>query len=98
MARSAAPVPPKTTSNGHGNGHDGAAKATERQARQAKAPASGHAKATSKATGPGTGLTGYHQLLPGEERTWRGISVERRFTRPGVDPYDTVEWEQREAS
>jgi ribonucleoside-diphosphate reductase alpha chain len=48
-------------------------------------------------TEKGTKLTGYHQLLPGEEKTWRGITVERRFTRPGVDPYDTVEWEQREA-
>ena len=42
--------------------------------------------------------TGYRQLQPGEERTWTGISVERRFTLPGVDPYDTVEWEAREAT
>jgi len=26
-----------------------------------------------------------------------GIGITRRFTRPGVDPYDTVEWEQRDA-
>ena len=41
--------------------------------------------------------TGYRQLKPGEERSWRGISIERRFTRPGVHPYDTVEWDTREA-
>jgi ribonucleoside-diphosphate reductase alpha chain len=26
-----------------------------------------------------------------------GIGINRRFTRPGVDPYDTVEWERRDA-
>src|SRR6476469_5805780 len=26
-----------------------------------------------------------------------GIGITRRFTRPGVDPYDTVEWEQRDS-
>ena len=26
-----------------------------------------------------------------------GIGIRRRFTRPGVDPYDTVEWERRDA-
>jgi len=26
-----------------------------------------------------------------------GIGIERRFTRPGVDPYDTVEWERRDS-
>src|SRR5215510_2607018 len=26
-----------------------------------------------------------------------GIGIDRRFTRPGVDPYDTVEWERRDA-
>src|SRR5882757_6625497 len=26
-----------------------------------------------------------------------GIGIQRRFTRPGVDPYDTVEWERRDA-
>src|SRR6476660_7742080 len=26
-----------------------------------------------------------------------GIGITRRFTRPGVDPYDTVEWERRDA-
>src|ERR1041384_6034613 len=26
-----------------------------------------------------------------------GLAVERFFTRPGVDPFDTVEWERRDA-
>src|SRR6478752_1535300 len=26
-----------------------------------------------------------------------GIGIARRFTRPGVDPYDTVEWERRDS-
>ena len=26
-----------------------------------------------------------------------GIGISRRFTRPGVDPYDTVEWERRDS-
>src|ERR1700681_3453190 len=26
-----------------------------------------------------------------------GIGINRRFTRPGVDPYDTVEWERRDS-
>ncbi len=26
-----------------------------------------------------------------------GIGIGRRFTRPGVDPYDTVEWERRDS-
>jgi len=51
----------------------------------------GHAK------GKAAKATGYRQLQPGEERTWRGIEVERRYTRAGVHPYDTVDWETREA-
>ena len=27
----------------------------------------------------------------------RGLRVERRFTEPGVDPFDTVAWEIRDA-
>ncbi|HYN16965.1 MAG TPA: vitamin B12-dependent ribonucleotide reductase, partial [Actinomycetes bacterium] len=86
MARSASPVPSKT--NGNGNGHKGAAKAT--------------GPGQARATGPGKAekgkATGYHHLQSGEQPTWKGISVERRFTRPGVDPYDTVEWDAREAT
>src|SRR5262245_51017461 len=26
-----------------------------------------------------------------------GIGIRRHFTAPGVDPYDTVEWERRDA-
>ena len=26
-----------------------------------------------------------------------GIGIRRHFTRPGVDPYDTVEWERRDS-
>ncbi|KAB2958316.1 MAG: vitamin B12-dependent ribonucleotide reductase [Thermoanaerobaculia bacterium] len=32
---------------------------------------------------------------PGETAT--GISFQRYFTRPGIDPFDAVEWEQRDA-
>jgi ribonucleoside-diphosphate reductase alpha chain len=46
----------------------------------------------------GRKATGYRQLEAGEKRTWRGLTIERRFTRPGVDPYDTVEWDHREAT
>src|SRR5438876_8360570 len=51
------------------------------------------------ANGHGTGAkrTGYRQLKPGETKTWKGLSIERRYSRAGVDPYDTVEWETREA-
>ena len=27
-----------------------------------------------------------------------GLTVERRFTRPGVHPFDEIEWEIRDAS
>ena len=38
------------------------------------------------------------QLKPGEKASWKGLAVERRYTRPGVHPYDTVEWDLREAA
>ena len=47
--------------------------------------------------GNGAKRTGYHQLATGQKATWKGLSIERRYTRPGTDPYDTVEWETREA-
>ena len=47
--------------------------------------------------GNGAKRTGYHQLREGQKPTWKGLSIERRYTRPGTDPYDTVEWETREA-
>ena len=42
--------------------------------------------------------TGYLQLKDGEKPTWAGLTIERRYTRPGVHPYDTVEWDLREAA
>ncbi len=42
--------------------------------------------------------TGYLQLKEGEKPTWAGLTIERRYTRPGVHPYDTVEWDLREAA
>ena len=59
-----------------------------------------HANGNGNSTnGHGTGAkrSGYHQLKAGERPTWKGLSIERRYTRPGTDPYDTVEWETREA-
>ncbi|HTQ81515.1 MAG TPA: vitamin B12-dependent ribonucleotide reductase, partial [Thermoanaerobaculia bacterium] len=35
--------------------------------------------------------------VPVREVAERGIRFERRFTTPGVDPFDTVEWELRDA-
>ena len=55
--------------------------------------ANGHTK-----NGNGTKKgTGYRQLGAGDKATWRGLTIERRFTRPDVHPYDTVEWDTREA-
>jgi ribonucleoside-diphosphate reductase alpha chain len=34
----------------------------------------------------------------GESRPLKGLKIERYFTRPGVDPYAEIEWEQRTAS
>jgi ribonucleoside-diphosphate reductase alpha chain len=78
--------------NGHGHGKtDGGGVATAPAAEVSQA-GEGQVKASSASE-----TTGYHQLKPGEAKTWKGISVERRFTREGVDPYDTVEWDTREA-
>ena len=52
------------------------------------------------ASGNGNGTkrsTGYVQLSEGQKATWPGLTIERRYTRPGVHPYDTVEWDTREA-
>jgi ribonucleoside-diphosphate reductase alpha chain len=35
------------------------------------------------------------RVIPANQRT--GLTVERFFTRQGVDPFDTVEWERRDA-
>ncbi|HVE43426.1 MAG TPA: vitamin B12-dependent ribonucleotide reductase, partial [Planctomycetota bacterium] len=52
---------------------------------------------TTNGHGNGAKQPGYHQLREGQEKAWKGLSIERRYTRAGVDPYDTVEWESREA-
>src|SRR5919109_2483095 len=87
MARPAAPQTTDTEKNGH---------ATEERATTGKGNG-GTPKGAAAATRSATDGIGYRQLQPGEKPTWSGISVERRFTRPGVHPYDTVEWESREA-
>ena len=46
----------------------------------------------------GRSARGYLQLKDGEKPTWPGLTIERRFTRPDVHPYDTVEWDLREAT
>src|SRR3989337_2488902 len=73
-------------------------------------PSNGTATKPANGTGngaPGTNgngsngsrkATGYRQLRDGEKATWPGLTIERRFTRPDVHPYDTVEWEKREAA
>lgn len=86
MARTTAPHAETTTNghatNGHGNGNGG--------------NGNGHGNGTkTKATGPGTG---YLQLKPGEKPSWKGLTIERRYTRPGVHPYDTVEWDLRDSA
>ncbi len=63
-------------------------------------PAVKHANGNGHSTnghGNGAKQPGYHQLREGQEKAWKGLSIERRYTRAGVDPYDTVEWETREA-
>ncbi|MEP6807619.1 MAG: hypothetical protein ABI978_03355, partial [Chloroflexota bacterium] len=62
--------------------------------------ANGNGHATNgNGNGHGNGAKepGYRQLEAGQKATWKGLSIERRYTRQGTDPYDTVEWETREA-
>ncbi|MGQ9657637.1 MAG: vitamin B12-dependent ribonucleotide reductase [Fimbriimonadales bacterium] len=44
----------------------------------------------------------HYGFIPREKfdliNTGKGLTLERHFTRPGVDPFDTVEWEQRTAA
>lgn len=85
MARSPAPTKPATNGNGHTNGH-------------ANGPMNGNGNgARTKGAKAAATASGYRQLATGEAATWPGLTIERRFTRPGVHPYDTVEWELREA-
>jgi ribonucleoside-diphosphate reductase alpha chain len=83
MARSAHPTSSVESEHAHkGNGN-------------------GNGHKTNGDSQPGTGKvtrkSGYHQLQPGDKPTWQGLSIERRYTRPGTHPYDTVEWDTREA-
>src|SRR5919106_1782880 len=84
MARTAIPEQ-KTETNGHRTNGNGAAKGDK-----------GH-NGNGNGHGAKALTSGYHQLADGQKRTWRGLTIERRYTRPGVDPYDTVEWDTREA-
>ena len=89
MARNAAPTKPANgTTNGNGHNVHGTGNGHN-----------GHGHGTNGGHGTGTKKpTGYRQLREGEQATWPGLTIERRFTRPGVHPYDTVEWEAREAA
>ena len=65
----------------------------------ANGTSNGHA-ANGNGHGHGNGTkksSGYAQLTPGRKATWPGLTIERRFTRADVHPYDTVEWDTREA-
>ncbi|MDH4335220.1 MAG: vitamin B12-dependent ribonucleotide reductase, partial [Chloroflexota bacterium] len=73
--------------------------ATPQQAPAKSTNGNGHGTETpGNGKGNGTKKSGYHQLRAGEKRTWKGLTIERRYTRVGVDPYDTVEWDLREAA
>jgi ribonucleoside-diphosphate reductase alpha chain len=39
-----------------------------------------------------------HTALKTAPRTGEALSVRRLFTRPGVHPYDEIEWERRTAA
>src|SRR3979490_1745790 len=45
---------------------------------------------------PSTGITAPRAEEPATAPA-PGLAFERYFTTPGVDPFDTVEWEQRDA-
>jgi ribonucleoside-diphosphate reductase alpha chain len=84
MARTATPTKPANgTTNGSTNGH---------------ANGNGHVNGNGAKKPTAAARSGYRQLQPGEKPAWKGLEIERRFTTPGVDPYDTVEWDTREAA
>ena len=88
MARTASPTKSANgtdTTNGHATNGNG-------NGHGENGNGNGKAKVANGAT-----ATGYRQLADGEQATWTGLTIERRFTRPDVHPYDTVEWESREA-
>ncbi len=57
----------------------------------------GNGNGNGHGTGTKSRAKGYRQLEAGQKAAWKGLQIERRFTRPDVHPYDTVEWESREA-
>ena len=65
---------------------------------------SGNGNGNGHSNGNGNGhdraakASSYRQLAEGQKRSWTGLEIERRYTREGVDPYDTVEWDLREAA
>ena len=61
------------------------------------APTATHQRQRARERDEDAAAKGYLQLEPGRKATWKGLTIERRFTRPDVHPYDTVEWETREA-
>jgi ribonucleoside-diphosphate reductase alpha chain len=67
--------------------------------KHANGTANGHGT-NGQGNGHGHGKKGkgYLQLTEGEKPTWQGLSIERRYTRPDVHPYDTVDWDLREAT
>ncbi len=95
MARSTTPSTPDAAKT-NGNRHNGNGHSSHEPNGHAAGPKTRGSRG-SGAAGGGT-QTGYHQLKLGEDKTWPGISIERRFTREGVHPYDTVEWDTREAA
>ena len=65
--------------------------------KSANGTANGH-DTNGNGNGHGKKGKGYVQLTKGEKPTWQGLSIERRYTRPDVHPYDTVDWDLREAT
>src|SRR6185503_1173968 len=83
MARTPAPTKiANGTTNGH-NGHD----------------TNGNGAGNGNGNGAKTKTSeAYLQLKEGQQRSWPGLTIERRFTRPDVHPYDTVEWDLRDSA
>src|SRR3954468_10523996 len=68
----------------------------EKVAPRSKSARTGAAKFGPKGTGARKGLGGtYGASFTGEGT--RGLTFERRWTRPGVHPYDEITWEYRTA-
>src|SRR4051812_7184875 len=68
----------------------------EKVAPRSKSARTGAAKFGPKGTGARKGLGGIYGASFTGEGT-RGLTFERRWTRPGVHPYDEITWEDRTA-